>query len=1429
MVFVETSFPRGGTAKPTDEAITAASGSAAPDIEFGATTFKRKKEKLNKRQREEKQIRDNEERQDKVEAVSAELLSLKTISEGMLVMGCISKIDATHVQVSLPGRLTGRVLVTAMAPAYVDCVNKYVNDVANVLGYKTLEELYTIGQIVCVKVMQIRAGADQPRALIELSMNPADLQADYQHKRVGVDAVLCAAVSDIEDHGYVLNAGIANLRAFMPLAEAGGRDLGVGEIVFVRVQTSKKAAAASTVVCTLIDELAGRTPAAAVSGKDSANLAYVLPTSVVKFKVTKCLRDGLQGTVLNGTFTAYVNEHQLERPLSAPEDYAVDAELDARVLYVMPLTKLVYVSLNLSESIARTDSELGVGTIIAQARVTRIGTGGLIVRLDKRHKGLVSFRSLRVGQYGGNFDTDELLAKYHKNSVHRVRITGYDPMDALYVCTTNEKLLAEKYFTIADVEVGDFVDAQLVHVLADGGWFAKVGQLKAYLERVQISASTPASKLQDNGRLRCRVLRKHAKDSKVFLTNRKEFLAEDTLLLRNSEKAVVGLDYHGMIVKIFADGYLVSFCQYVKGMLYKRNLSEEDAAAAAYYRVGQIFKFRVQFVRGDGFITLGLGAFVCQTGTAMSGKVATADENGLSLAFPNARLSGHAPAMLLTDFAGLRPLMHQTYRANEAVEAVCVAQNVYSVRDVQRVRAQPVRRWADVRVGDVLPAYVRDVRGDVIDLMCLIEQYAKVVHCHVKMLLEDHTRETKIDLVPEQLVYVRVLGKNDMLKQLTVSARLSHVWTGDLRETAQQFRQYFDDLARVQRYCERIQNALATVQAGAVYSGRVTTVDADRATVRLAHGVTGVISFANAAERRVQVNETVQCLAVWVDYVENVVYVTAVPHYAQRVAAAAAIPVTPLARKRLADARGLKADVLLVRDTFAVLLPRKCWSRFVYVPTRLHHNDLQPVVMHGVRAGDVVNVTALQVDDEWTIGMFEHIHALFGKFRVRREKNRQLKRLAELLGVKEVKTETKVELDDVKEEADITDAEADDTAPLVFSGDVVKTEAVEADDDDDDIVNEPVNDQDLFFEDTLGSLAGHGSPTVVATKQADKRKSQTPAQTPSKKPKQKATPTPPTEIKIEQMDGASAPVHGDDSADDSDDQFDAKAAAQLMQKKTAAKKMASSGKRKFEKRNKVPIAKLPGASNFWSTDLAALHKARKSQHADGADNSSDDDEDGASGSKGTAAASSKKQKISTADRFRLARTEEARVRTIEESYANADAQPTTVDHFERLVMATPNASLAWINYMVFHMQCNEIHRARQVARKAFKKISFRDGEELLNVWVALLNLELRYGDKETFDAVLAEALQVNEPFKIYSRCLQMLVSVGKVEELADMVLTFTKKFRANAECWTTAAAAFFEVGLVDKAQPLLNRALASLPERDRKCCTVDGASFQIEF
>lgn len=50
--------------------------------------------------------------------------------------------------------------------------------------------------------------------------------------------------------------------------------------------------------------------------------------------------------------------------------------------------------------------------------------------------------------------------------------------------------------------------------------------------------------------------------------------------------------------------------------------------------------------------------------------------------------------------------------------------------------------------------------------------------------------------------------------------------------------------------------------------------------------------------------------------------------------------------------------------------------------------------------------------------------------------------------------------------------------------------------------------------------------------------------------------------------------------------------------------------------------------------------------------------------------------------------------------------------------------------MLFIMfQATEIEKARAIARRALSTISFREEQEKLNVWCALLNLENLYGTK----------------------------------------------------------------------------------------------------
>jgi rRNA biogenesis protein RRP5 len=54
-----------------------------------------------------------------------------------------------------------------------------------------------------------------------------------------------------------------------------------------------------------------------------------------------------------------------------------------------------------------------------------------------------------------------------------------------------------------------------------------------------------------------------------------------------------------------------------------------------------------------------------------------------------------------------------------------------------------------------------------------------------------------------------------------------------------------------------------------------------------------------------------------------------------------------------------------------------------------------------------------------------------------------------------------------------------------------------------------------------------------------------------------------------------------------------------------------------------------------------------------------------------------------------------------------DVVPESVDEFDRLVLASPDSSLCWIQYIAFHMEKQEFGLAREVIKRALEKINFR--------------------------------------------------------------------------------------------------------------------------
>ncbi|KAG9043140.1 rRNA biogenesis protein rrp5 [Tulasnella sp. UAMH 9824] len=157
--------------------------------------------------------------------------------------------------------------------------------------------------------------------------------------------------------------------------------------------------------------------------------------------------------------------------------------------------------------------------------------------------------------------------------------------------------------------------------------------------------------------------------------------------------------------------------------------------------------------------------------------------------------------------------------------------------------------------------------------------------------------------------------------------------------------------------------------------------------------------------------------------------------------------------------------------------------------------------------------------------------------------------------------------------------------------------------------------------------------------------------------------------------------------------------------------------------------------------------------------------------------------------------------------------PESSAEFERLLKASPDSSFLWMQYMAFQLQLSEVDKAREIGRRALEIINFREEQEKMNVWVALLNLEIAYGTPETVQGVFTEAARANDGKAIHLRMASLLDEAGRHEEAEEMYQRTSKKFGTSSKVWTLFGEYYLRRGDADEARELLPRSLKSLEKR----------------
>jgi len=205
-----------------------------------------------------------------------------------------------------------------------------------------------------------------------------------------------------------------------------------------------------------------------------------------------------------------------------------------------------------------------------------------------------------------------------------------------------------------------------------------------------------------------------------------------------------------------------------------------------------------------------------------------------------------------------------------------------------------------------------------------------------------------------------------------------------------------------------------------------------------------------------------------------------------------------------------------------------------------------------------------------------------------------------------------------------------------------------------------------------------------------------------------------------------------------------------------------------------------------------------------------------------------KKHVSKAEARRLKRQEEEEAAKREQRVLDGEVDtPTTEAEFERLVMASPDSSLVWVQYMACCMQGGELDKARAVAKRALGRINFRLESERLNVFLAWLNLENTFGSPEALDVVLKEALQCQDQFKVYSQMAAIYSQTSKVTEAEKIYKIIVRKFSKEKEVWIKYGVFYYKNNRLSDGRFVLQRSLQSLDKRDHLDITTKFA--QIEF
>ncbi|XP_077102303.1 protein RRP5 homolog [Siphateles boraxobius] len=593
MASMEEDFPRGGAEKKTSGPKHVKTHDVDNLFEvFQARETLVKKKKKDVEHDEEKTLKKQKVDEENLKlntATSVEILHLRNLKIGTLMLGCVKEVSEFEVVVGLPSGLVGYLPIYNICDSYTKILNNRLDSEDSSEEVVPLSQLLTPGMLVRCVVSSLES-AKEGQVSLKVSINPKEVNKVLSSGTLKPGMTLSGCVESVEDHGYLVDIGIIGTKAFLPKKSiASKQDLNVGQYVSVLIEEVKNDGRVVR-LCQNPQVLAK----ACATAQHGWTLDTLLPGLLIRACVNRVTPHGLIVTYLS-SFTGVIDFLHLDEDKAST--YSQGQEVLARVVHVEPSTRHVSLSLR-SHLLPPGGAVLDVfcseriGEVVQGCKMTDLHYhSGAVMKMPDGTTAFVHKNLMKEPKV--EFNPNRLLSQ----SEHSLRIIDFSPMEQIHLVTLRRSTIEMTFFRYQDIKVGQIVEGKVADLQEHGVFVRITDHIRGMIPRIHLAdviLKNPVKMFHEGLKVKCRVLSMDVQKKRLILTRKKALVESKLPIFQSYSDAKVGRISHGVIVFVKQFGCIVRFYGDVKGLVPVGELSTERVEnPEGLFFIGQVVQAKV--------------------------------------------------------------------------------------------------------------------------------------------------------------------------------------------------------------------------------------------------------------------------------------------------------------------------------------------------------------------------------------------------------------------------------------------------------------------------------------------------------------------------------------------------------------------------------------------------------------------------------------------------------------------------------------------------------------------------------------------------------------------------------------------------------------------------------------------------------------------